>query len=533
MNPTKKKDTMKNNWNIQDNIEIGMTQFYEGQIQDAYTCFTTALNLDPNNETALTFRAKAALQLYDHRRNTALEDIELALKINPFKGQLYLLENQILLAHHDKYQEAIKRLQKSQFKIFHNDPDIRHIRKLVKELKQKQMNYVVQMPPEVIHTIFTLLPLRSRVQCLAVSCQWRNTLSRIPDLWRDLDYSQQQEEVVIGNDDMMMMNSHRSTVTTPHYWEASIAASLDRFMQWLDIRKLTVPLTMNIVEKLIKRRPELVEVSFLGGMVTIDPLVLQLVMREIGSTWRKVEFDSAIKPFIFYHAASMYCPELTELTIHQGHLHHNMPNSVAQLLRPIPTLTTLCLCHCNFSTMFTIISQICPELTDLTMESSDQLMYMTMDFYNMLRKASKLKRLTLRDRFPKHARDLIEVIRVKSFEWLDINNFPLTREGILGLVEVMQSGILKCYSRTFCMDRPEARKTLKQLIDQKQPVHPPHHERDQQHYQGAMNFMELLRSTGREIPDEEEDEEGFHDQMNLALDDLAEEFYYAQYGGVW
>ncbi|KAI9491475.1 hypothetical protein BDB00DRAFT_483469 [Zychaea mexicana] len=226
--------------------------------------------------------------------------------------------------------------------------------------------------------------------------------------------------------------------------------------------------------------------TFMGGMTTVDPLVLELMMREIGSTWCKVEFDSAIKPFVFSHSASMYCPELTELTVHQGHWHHNMPAPLARLLRPIPSLTTLCLCHCYFSTIFPIISQLCPGLTELTVEGSEQIMFMTPNFYTMLRSAKNLKRLTLRDKFATGAANLTPFVRDHQVEYLDINDFPVTRVGMLALVDAIQQKqerekyladgsdtvtkmVLKCYDRQFVLDRPETLAELKHTIDEKQP----------------------------------------------------------------
>ena len=257
---------MMQNWNVQDNIEMGITLFYEGLAQEAYECFTTALHLEPNNGAALTFRAKISLQLYDKRRNTALEDIEAALRIDPCKGELYLIENQILLTQPGQYQEGLKRLQKAQFKVLHDDPHIHQIRQLFQKQKTTQLNYIMALPTEILYQIMSSLSFRSRVSCLAVSHQWRDTLSHISDLWRDLDYS----EGIIG------INYYRQYERQHHYprteydryyrtildshLESCIATSLNRFMEWSDIRKVKIPLTMGTLDKLLQKRPTLSEV---------------------------------------------------------------------------------------------------------------------------------------------------------------------------------------------------------------------------------------------------------------------------------
>ncbi|KAI9491474.1 hypothetical protein BDB00DRAFT_483465 [Zychaea mexicana] len=250
-------------WNVQDSIEIGLSHLYEHSPGEAYECFTSALNLEPNNEAALHYRAQVAMQLYDKRRDTALDDIEAAIRANPFKGELYLLENEILLSK-NAYPEALTRLKKAPFKIFHNDPKITEIRELYERQERAQLNHVVKMPPEVIYGILMALPFSSRVKCLAVSRQWRETFSRIPDLWRDLDYY----SVLLDKRTRNLTNHYHPYTTyndhvrtSVHHSEGSVAASLDLFMQWADVRKLRIPLTNSVIEKLVQRRPALTEVG--------------------------------------------------------------------------------------------------------------------------------------------------------------------------------------------------------------------------------------------------------------------------------
>ena len=253
---------MTQNWNVQDNIEMGITFLYEGSIQDAYAFFTMALNLEPHNVSALSFRAKTALKLNDKCRNTALEDIEAALRVDPCRGELYLIENQILLTKPGQYQEALKRLQKAQFKVFHDDPYIHQISEQLQKQKATQMNYIMDLPTEILYHIMSLLSFRSRIPCLAVSHRWRDRLKHISDLWRDLDYS----EAVVGRNNYshatyygMAYNRYTRAIHDRHL-ESCIVSSVGCFMEWTDIRKLKIPLSNEMVEKLLERRPALYEV---------------------------------------------------------------------------------------------------------------------------------------------------------------------------------------------------------------------------------------------------------------------------------
>ncbi|KAG2218157.1 hypothetical protein INT45_007860 [Circinella minor] len=461
---------MAQNWNVQDNIELGITFLYEGLIQDAYECFTMALNLEPYNVSALSFRAKTALKLNDKRRNTALEDIEAALRVDPCKGELYLIENKILLTKPGQYQEALKRLQKAQFKVLHDDPYIHQISRQLQEQKATQMNYIMDLPTEILYHIMSLLSFRSRIPCLAVSHRWRDTLKHISDLWRDLDYS----ESIVGRNNYshptyygMTYNRYTRVVHDRHL-ESCIVTSLGRFMEWTDIRKLKIPLSNAMVEKLIQKRPALYEVY---------SLVLQLLIREIGSTWRKVEFDSNLEPLNFFHTVSLYCPRLNDLTIQRCQSQRNISNSVIQLLRPIPSVTTLHLSRCVFAPLLLMLSQLFPELHELTIEGTG--FVNSLNFHTTLRNVSKLKRLILRDNFSTSGTNLISFLRnekekeqQQQLEWLDINNFSLKREGMLSLLETMQSGTLKRFNEEFVMDKQVDRKRLKEMINQIQPAAP-------------------------------------------------------------
>ena len=211
----------------------------------------------------------------------------------------------------------------------------------------------------------------------------------------------------------------------------------------------------------------------MNGPTDVDSLVLQLLIQEIGSSWRKVEFHSNIEPISFFHAASLYCPLLTDVTLHRCHSQRDMSDSVVQLFRPIPSVTTLRLDHCVFHPALPILFRIFPGLRELTIEAND--LASNRDLCTILRNAPELKRLILRNSTPIPGTHLISYLRERtgeqgqqSLEWLDINDFALENEGMLLLMDTMQSGILKCYNEKFVMDRQIDRKKLKEMFDKKQ-----------------------------------------------------------------
>ena len=248
----------------------------------------------------------------------------------------------------------------------------------------------------------------------------------------------------------------------------------------------------------------------MDGPMFVDSLGLQLIIREIGSSWRKVECYSNIEPLSFFHAASLYCPLLTDLTIHQYYPQRDMSDSLVQLFRPIPSVTTLRLYHCILSGVLPILSRIFPELRELTIEGNN--IGMNFDLHTMLRNAPKLKRLILRDRIPTLGTHLLSFIRgtikeqeQQTLEWLDINDFSLTKEGMLSLVDMMQSGTLKCYDEKFVMDKQADRKKLKEMINKKQYSLERVMERQRQQAQQQSQPL-LLQQVRQQIHQEQQQE---------------------------
>ena len=248
----------------------------------------------------------------------------------------------------------------------------------------------------------------------------------------------------------------------------------------------------------------------MNGPTDVDSLVLQLLIQEIGSSWRKVEFHSNIEPISFFHAASLYCPLLTDVTLHRCHSQRDMSDSVVQLFRPIPSVTTLRLDHCVFHPALPILFRIFPGLRELTIEAND--LASNRDLCTILRNAPELKRLILRNSTPIPGTHLISYLRERtgeqgqqSLEWLDINDFSLTKEGMLSLVDMMQSGTLKCYDEKFVMDKQADRKKLKEMINKKQYSLERVMERQRQQAQQQSQPL-LLQQVRQQIHQEQQQE---------------------------
>ncbi|KAI8141235.1 hypothetical protein BJV82DRAFT_180778 [Fennellomyces sp. T-0311] len=482
---------------IQDRLDIAALHLLESAPGPAYDTLTSVLNLEPNHPTALKLRAETALRLYDKRRETALDDIEAALRVNANSGALYLLQNQILLSRNE-YSEANKRLKKALFCVFHDDPQLAELRDLYEWQSVKELNYLVTMPTEVIYHILRQLPFKYRVRCLAVSRRWRDTFRSIPDLWRDPDYIE--------------CRNSRS---------ASIAQSLATLIKWTDLRTLSVSLTTPVIEALVREKCRtLTQVCFAHGD-HVDQLVLQLAMRDIGSTWRKVEIDNTIDVAFFFYAAAMYCPALTELVIHFGRWIHSLSPTMQSLMKPLK-VTKLSLLHCDIysRTLINAVS-LCPDVVDLTVQDNQLITFQSRSFDDMLRAAKNLKRLTLR--CPSLVITAMQNNNLDTFfralpfnrlDVLDIQGFQLTRENLLRFADEMHTGMLICCGESFAMqDRPERNRFKNVVKESFRDIVVPQ--------------PRLIRSHMIEIGSDDEDDESYEERIDRYLmEDYAPGLYY-------
>lgn len=164
--------------------------FTDNQFKEAVSLFTRALTLNPNHLTLLDFRA-ASYEKLDQTK-LALADATTMVKTAPTDPRGYLRGGK-LFGNQKKYAKALGLYNRALEKVDHTDSRYQ----LILDLKNKAekaskpqvtMNMMDQLPYDVIGLIFSYLSFDRRVQCSAVSQNWRRFALQWAGMWRHLEF---------------------------------------------------------------------------------------------------------------------------------------------------------------------------------------------------------------------------------------------------------------------------------------------------------------------------------------------------------
>lgn len=164
--------------------------FTDNKFKEAVSLFTRALTLNPNHVILLDCRAVCYEKL--DQVKFALADAATMVNVAPKDARGYLRGGK-LFANQKKFTKAIGLYKHALQKVDPKDARFQ----LILELKEKAekatkppqtMNIMDKLPYDVNAIIFSYLSFDRRVQCCAVSQNWRNFALQWSGMWRNLEF---------------------------------------------------------------------------------------------------------------------------------------------------------------------------------------------------------------------------------------------------------------------------------------------------------------------------------------------------------
>lgn len=166
-------------------VELGQQYYKETRFEDAYKASEAALTLSPNHVEALKLLLVVGRELRRpaHELHRAAEKL---MDASPTTGVGYLCYCDWLLSK-GKLVEALNLLKTAaHFRVLHDDLHKDQVDDLLYRIRKTPLNFLIQLPPDMLCHVFSFLSFADQVRCTAVSRVWRYVLTNIPFLWRDI-----------------------------------------------------------------------------------------------------------------------------------------------------------------------------------------------------------------------------------------------------------------------------------------------------------------------------------------------------------
>ncbi|KAI7903868.1 uncharacterized protein BX663DRAFT_452479 [Cokeromyces recurvatus] len=168
--------------------------FNQNQFKDSVALFTRALSLKPNHITLLDCRAASYEKL--NEMELATRDAVQMVKLASTDARGYLRLGKILSLE-KKYDKAIHIYTRALDKVSPQDKRYNQIVaiKAIAEKKAKSdhvQDFMNVLPYDIISLIFSKLSFDRRIQCTAVSRNWRAFALNWSGMWRDLEFGHQK-----------------------------------------------------------------------------------------------------------------------------------------------------------------------------------------------------------------------------------------------------------------------------------------------------------------------------------------------------